>query len=90
MIVRGLVLGPDAAMEPVEAVIPVSPVTFRLTAELKVLFRTIVAVVVPCAPGATVSDEGLSVREKLGAGSTLMASSADLVTAPPVAVTVTG
>jgi hypothetical protein len=57
-------------------------------AELKVVVRMVVAQVVPAAPGDRLSEVGLRVSEKLGAGSTLMAMSAVLVTPPPVAVRV--
>jgi hypothetical protein len=91
VIARVLMPEPGAAMVPVEVVTPVGiPVTFTLTAALKVVVRRVVAMVFAWAPGATVSDVGLIVREKLGAGSTLMARSAVLVAPPPVAVTVTG
>ena len=77
-------------MVPVEVVTPEgAPVTLTEMAELKVVVRMVVAQVVPVFPGATLSAVGLRVSEKLGAGSTLMATKAVLVTPPPVAVRVT-
>ena len=64
------------------------PVTLTAMAELKVVVRMVVAQVVPAFPGAKLSEVGLRVSEKLGAGSTLMAIRAVLVTPPPVAVRV--
>jgi hypothetical protein len=80
---------PGVAMVPVEVVTPDgAPVTLTAMAALKVVVRMVVAQVVPLFPGATLSAVGARVSEKLGAGSTLMATSAVLVTPPPVAVRV--
>ena len=81
---------PGALMVPVDVVTPEgAPVTVTEIAELKVVVRMVVAQVVPLFPGATLSAVGARVNEKLGAGSTLIATSAVLVTPPPVAVRVT-
>ena len=80
---------PGRAIDPVEVVTPEGmPITLTVMAELKVVVRMVVAQVVPAFPGAKLSEVGLRVSEKLGAGSTLMAMSAVLVTPPPVAVRV--
>jgi hypothetical protein len=81
---------PGALMVPADVVTPLGrPVTFRLIGELKLTLRIVVAVTVPVAPGAMDRDDALRVSEKLGAGNTLIATSAVLVVPPPVAVTFT-
>ena len=80
---------PGVLIVPVEVVTPAGvPVTLTVMAELKVVVRMVVALVVPVFPGVTLSEVGLMVSEKLGAGSTLMPMTAVLVTPPPVAVKV--
>ena len=54
----------------------------------EVALHNITVPVVPVFPGVTLSEVGLMVSEKLGAGSTLMPMTAVLVTPPPVAVKV--
>jgi hypothetical protein len=77
---------PGATMVAVEAVTPAGkPATERLTAELKVEMRKVVATMLALAPGATLIEVGLRLSVKLGAGCTSMASDAALVTPPPVA-----
>jgi len=82
---------PGAAMTPADTVTPAgAPVTLSATAELNLSVPAVVALLVPLAPGATLSEVGLTVSEKLGGGSTVRESEAVLVTPPPVALTVSG
>jgi hypothetical protein len=82
---------PGAFTTPAVAVTPVgAPVTLTVTAALKLFTPAIVAALLPLAPGATLSEAGFSVSEKLGGGSTVRESEAVLVTPPPVALTVNG
>lgn len=76
-------------MSPAEGVTPDGiPLTVIVTVELKLFAPTIVAVVAPLDPGATLMEAGLRLSEKLGGGSTVRVSEAVLVTPPPVALTV--